>query len=53
MTIITLELSPELKQKLRESIACRDTQSIQQLLEYRLCTNGRSIAGTNIYSIER
>lgn len=32
MTIITLELSPELKQKLRESIARRDAQSIQQLL---------------------
>lgn len=52
MTIITLQLSPELKQKLRESIARRDAQSIQQLLEYRLCTNRRSIAGTNIYSIE-
>lgn len=32
MTTITLQLSPELEQKLRESIARRDTQSIQQLL---------------------
>jgi uncharacterized LabA/DUF88 family protein len=32
MTTITLQLSPELEQKLRESIARRDTQSIRQLL---------------------
>ena len=32
MTTITLQLSPELEQKLRESIARHDAQSIQQLL---------------------
>ncbi len=32
MTTITLQLSPELEQKLRESIARHDTQSIRQLL---------------------
>jgi hypothetical protein len=32
MTIITLQLSPELKRKLQESIARRDAQSIRQLL---------------------
>ncbi|MDF5733193.1 MAG: hypothetical protein PUP92_35710 [Rhizonema sp. PD38] len=32
MTAITLQLSPELEQKLRESIARRDAQSILQLL---------------------
>ncbi|MBD2214861.1 hypothetical protein H6G27_34200 [Nostoc linckia FACHB-104] len=32
MTTITLQLSPELEQKLRESIARRDTQSIRELL---------------------
>lgn len=32
MTTITLQLSPELEHKLRESIARRDTQSIRQLL---------------------
>ncbi|NMG09487.1 hypothetical protein [Brasilonema sp. UFV-L1] len=32
MTTITLQLSPQLEQKLRESIARRDAQSIRQLL---------------------
>lgn len=32
MTTITLQLSPELEHKLRESIARRDAQSIRQLL---------------------
>ncbi|WP_026734071.1 hypothetical protein [Fischerella sp. PCC 9605] len=32
MTTITLQLSPELEQKLRESIIRRDAQSIRQLL---------------------
>ena len=32
MTTITLQLSPELEQKLRESIARRDAPSIRQLL---------------------
>jgi ATP phosphoribosyltransferase regulatory subunit HisZ len=32
MTAITLQLSPELEQKLRDSIARRDAQSIKQLL---------------------
>jgi hypothetical protein len=32
MTTITLQLSPELEQKLRESIARHDSQSIRQLL---------------------
>jgi antitoxin ParD1/3/4 len=32
MTTVTLKLSPDLEQKLRESIARGDTQSTQQLL---------------------
>ncbi|KYC41124.1 hypothetical protein WA1_22810 [Scytonema hofmannii PCC 7110] len=32
MTTITLQLSPELEQKIRESIARRDTQSLRLLL---------------------
>lgn len=32
MTTITLTLSPELEQKLRESIARQDTESVRQLL---------------------
>ncbi|BAU07164.1 hypothetical protein NIES592_14635 [Fischerella major NIES-592] len=32
MTTITLQLSPELEQKLRESIARHDAESIRQLL---------------------
>ena len=32
MTTITLKLSPEIEQKLRESIARQDVQSIRQLL---------------------